>query len=158
MRKVAVLLLWIAAAMGCWFLFVASSSSHEVWLGAAFTVLTVSFSALAWRHMPVSFSPAFGQIPPLLRIPWYVLRDSVEVTLVLAQDILHITPAGSFYRAAAFNCGSGEHSDACAVLTTAGTSMTPSIIILGITGDHLFFHQLQREPLPRMVSELEAPQ
>lgn len=154
----AVLLLWIPAVMGLWLLFVASLSKDELWLGVAFTALTLFLSKLAWSHISAAFSPTLSQLLPLCRVPWYVLRDSIQVTLVLARDIAHRGPAGSFYRAADFECGAGEHKDTRAVLATTATSMTPSIIVLGITEHHMLFHQLQRSPLPRMVSELEAAQ
>lgn len=152
-------LLWIAAAIASWLLFVASSYSfHELWLCAAFTGLTVVMVFLAWRQINVGFAPTLRQLIALWRLPWYVLHDSIEVTAVLMKDALHIRPAGSHFRAAPFASDSGPSDESGVVLATAGTTMTPSIIVLGITGSRFFFHQLERSPVPRMVADIEARQ
>ena len=142
------------AIMGWWLLFTASFSLHELVLGAAFTALTLLVTALAWRGMGVFFTPTLAQVACLWRIPWYVLHDSVEVTLILLKDMTGIQRAGSHFRATGFPCEEGSHDSERVVLATAGTSVTPSIIVLGIAQDRLLLHQLQRSPLPRMIREL----
>lgn len=142
------------AIMGWWLLFTASFSLHELVLGAAFTALTLGVTALAWRGMGVFFAPTVAQVARLWRLPWHVLHDSLEVTLILLKDMTGIRRAGSHFRAVSFPCEAGSNDSERAVLATAGTSVTPSIIVLGIAEDRLLLHQLQRSPLPRMIWEL----
>ena len=140
--------------MGCWIIFVGSFALHELILGAAFTALTLGITALAWRNMGILFRPTFRQVVCLWRIPWYVLHDSVEVSLILAKDMLGIHEAGSHFRAVTFPSDTEKHDIARAVLATTGTTMTPSTIVLGVEDDRLLLHQLQRSPLPKMIADL----
>lgn len=140
--------------MGCWVLFTGSFSLHELVLGAAFTALTLGVTALAWRNMGILFSPTVRQVFCLWRIPWYVLHDSVEVSLILANDMLGFREAGSHFRAVTFPSDTEKHDIARAVLATTGTTMTPSTIVLGVEDDLLLLHQLQRSPLPKMIADL----
>ena len=140
--------------MGCWVLFTGSFSLHELVLGAAFTALTLGVTALAWRNMGILFSPTVRQVFCLWRIPWYVLHDSVEVSLILANDVLGFREAGSHFRAVTFPSDTEKHDIARAVLATTGTTMTPSTIVLGVEDDLLLLHQLQRSPLPKMIADL----
>lgn len=140
--------------MGFWVLFTGSWGLHELILGAAFTVLTLAITALAWRDMGILFRPTLHQVLCLWRVPWYVLHDSVEVSLILAKDILGVREAGSHYRAVTFPSKTGELDVARAALATTGTTMTPSTIVLGVEDDRLLLHQLQRSPLPKMIADL----
>lgn len=150
-----VIILPIVAAMGCWLLFTASFTLHELLLGFAFTILTAIVTSFAWRSMGVLFTPSFNQVLCLWRLPWYVLHDSIEVSMILAKDLVGIR-AGSHLRAARFPSPSDRHSTARAILATTATTMTPSIIVLGIADDYLLLHQLKRSPLPRMITDLEV--
>src|SRR5690348_18432909 len=95
--------------MGCWVLFTGSFSLHELVLGAAFTALTLGVTALAWRNMGILFSPTVRQVICLWRIPWYVLHDSVEVSLVLAKDVFGVREAGSHFRTVMFPSDTEKH-------------------------------------------------
>jgi len=144
----------VIVTMGCWVLFTGSFSLHELVLGAAFTALTLGVTALAWRNMGILFSPTVRQVFCLWRIPWYVLHDSVEVSLILANDMLGFREAGSHFRAVTFPSDIEKHDIARAVLATTGTTMTPSTIVLGVEDDLLLLHQLERSPLPKMIADL----
>lgn len=150
-----VFVLPIVAAMACWLLFTGPFALHELVLGVAFTVFTAVITSLAWRSMGVLFTPSFNQVICLWRLPWYVLHDSVEVTVILLKDFLG-NRAGSHLRATRFPSPSDKHSSARVVLATTGTTMTPSIIVLGVSDHYLLLHQLKRSPLPRMIADLEA--
>lgn len=146
-----------AAIMASWVLFTGSFSIHELVLGAGFTVVTLIVTALAWRDMGVLFTPTLAQVACLWRLPWYVLHDSLEVTVILLKDLAGIRRAGSHFRAVRFPSGSGPHELERTVLAAAGTTVTPSMIVLGIGDDHLFFHQLKRSSVPRMIRDLRDP-
>lgn len=145
--------------MGCWVLFVAAFTPHELLLGAGFTIFTVGVSFLAWREMRIRFWPTPKQIAQTWRIAWYVLHDSFQVTWILLLDLVGTRHAGSLYRAAPFHAGSGAGSgsrrQARAILAVTATSMTPSIIVLGVSDDRIFLHQLKCSPLPSMITKLE---
>lgn len=150
-----VFILPIVAAMALWLLFTGSFALHELVLGGALTILAAAITSLAWRSMGVLFTPSFKQVVCLWRLPWYVLHDSVEVTVILVKDLLG-NRAGSHLRATRFPSPSDRHSSARVVLATTGTTMTPSIIVLGVSDDYLLLHQLKRSPLPQMITDLEA--
>jgi hypothetical protein len=104
--------------------------------------------------MGLLFTPGIRQAACLWRLPWYVLHDSIEVSLVLAKDMFGVQAAGSHYRATPFPFDPERHDSARVVLATTGTTMTPSIIVLGWADNRLLFHQLKRSPLPRMIADL----
>lgn len=159
MRKRSITLaavLSLFVVMGCWILFVATFTIHELLLGAGFAIFSLAVSGLAWHELSVRFRPSIKQLVLLWRVPGYVLRDSYEVTLILVKDILHIRRAGSLYRAAPFSPRPSQHGDAQVVLAITGTTMTPSIIILGYADQRLLLHQLQCSGIPRMIADLEA--
>lgn len=145
----------LLAIMGCWVLFVASLTAHELLLGAGFTILTVGVSYLAWKEMHIRFWPTLKQLARTWRLPWYILHDSYEVTSILFFDLIGARHAGSLYRAAPFYPGSDSRRHARAILAVSATSMTPSIIVLGVSHDRIFLHQLEYSPLPRMIKGLE---
>lgn len=145
----------IVAAVGCWLLFTASFSIHELLLGAASAVLSVIVTSLAWRSMGVLLTPTFSQVICLWRLPWYVLHDTIQVTIILSKDLVGIR-AGSHLRATTFPPPSDKHSSARVILATTGATMTPSMIVLGVGENYILFHQLQRSPIPRMITDLEV--
>lgn len=144
------------AIIALWLLFTGSFNFHELLLGASFTILTLILTALAWRGMGVLFNPTLAQVAQLWRLPWYVLHDSIEVTVILLKDLAGIRRAGSHFRAEPFPSGSGRHERERTVLATAGTTITPSLIVLGIADGHILLHQLQRSPIPRMIRDLRG--
>jgi multisubunit Na+/H+ antiporter MnhE subunit len=157
MNKKAESLVIVPAAivtMGCWVLFTGSFALHELILGAAFSALTLAITGLAWRNMGILFVPTVRQVLCLWRLPWYVLHDSVEVSLILAKDMFGIREAGSHFRAVTFPSDSKEHETSRAVLAVTGPTMTPSTIVLGVADNCLLLHQLQRSPLPQMIADL----
>jgi len=141
------------AIMAFWLLFTGSFDLHELMLGGVFTLVTLILTALAWRDMGVFFIPTLKQLACLWRLPWYVLRDSIQVTIVLLEDITGIRSAGSHFRAVRFPC-SGSRLRERIVLATAGITVTPSTIVLGVTDDHLLYHELKRSPVPQMILDL----
>jgi hypothetical protein len=150
-----VVLLWIAAAVGCWLLFVASSySSHELWLCAPFTALTVLMVHLAWQQVRVGFSPRLRQAIALWRLPWYVLSGTWEMFTILAKDLAGKHP-GSFFRATPFDRAEGRVGDSQVVLATAYTTVAPNFIVIGVSEDKLLFHQVEQSDVPRMIRDIE---
>lgn len=148
----------LLAVMGCWVLFVSTFTIHELLLGTGFTILTVAVSYLAWSEMKIHFWPTPEQVAQTWRVPWYILHDSFEVTWVLLRDLAGTRHAGSLYRAAPFHAGHGTRREARAILAITATTMTPSIIVLGVSKDRIFLHQLECSPIPGMVKKLEAKQ
>jgi hypothetical protein len=91
--------------------------------------------------------------------PWYLVSDTWVVTLVFLKDLLHFSPAGSYYRVCGFE--SSKRNPAVlgrGVLVTIYMTATPNAIVLGIDrqSNRLLFHQLQRTNLPKMARGLGA--
>lgn len=147
----------LLAVMGCWVLFVAAFTVHELLLGAGFTILTIAISSFAWHEMSIRFWPTPKQIITVWRLPWYVLSGSWEMILILARDAAGKTP-GSFFRATLFDHAEGSEGISQRVLATGYTTVAPNFIVIGVTRDHLFFHQIEQSEVPRMIRDLEAAQ
>ena len=67
------------------------------------------------------------------RIPWYMVCDTWVVTLVFFSDLLHLRPAGSYYRVCGFKCSKRDPAIlGRGVLATIYMTATPNSIVLGI--------------------------
>jgi hypothetical protein len=93
------------------------------------------------------------------RIPWYMVCDTWVVTRVFFSDLLHLRPAGSYYRVCGFE--SIKRDPAIlgrGVLATIYMTATPNSIVLGIDPEssRMLFHQLERASLPKMIQALGA--
>ncbi len=153
------LLIAFAVVSALWFVFVGTKALHELEVGFAVAVVTTFFAAFVSRHCAIKgrFRPT--DLLQAWRIPWYVISDIAEITLVLAKDLLHLAPAKSLFRVVPFSPGdTTEVTLGRRVLATAFTTATPSIIVIGVDveGHRMLFHQIRRSHLPIMTKNLGA--
>ncbi len=148
-----------ATVSALWFTFVGTRAAHEMEVGAASAALTVLFCAFARSRSRSRIALQVKDLIQAWRIPWYILSDVWEMTVVLLKDLLHIAPAESLYRVSPF-ATADEDPDHLGrrVLATAYSTATPSIIVIGIDVDQrrMLFHQIKRRDLPSMTKALGA--
>jgi hypothetical protein len=114
---------------------------------------------LVHRSQPNAIKLHWKDVAQGWRIPWYMVSDTCVVTLVFFKDLLHLSPAGSYYRVCGFK--SSKRDPAVlgrGVLATIYMTATPNTIALGIDpqSSRLLFHQLQRTNLPKTARTLGA--
>jgi hypothetical protein len=149
-------LLAVGLALG-WVWLVAGTHLHEMMVGGAVVVAATLFLLLVHRSQPNSIQLHWKDVAQGWRIPWYMVSDTWMVTLVFFKDLLHLSPAGSFYRVCEFKSSKRDPAGR-GVLITIYMTATPNAIVLGIDpqSGRLLFHQLQRTNLPRMARTLGA--
>ena len=86
--------------------------------------------------------------------------DTWVVTLVFFRDLLHLRPAGSYYRVCGFKCSKRDPAIlGRGVLATIYMTATPNTIVLGIDpqSSRMLFHQLQRDQCAQNGPRARSP-
>lgn len=151
-------LLAVSLAIG-WVWLVAGIHLHEMIVGAVVVVVATLFLLLVHRSQPNAIKFHLKDVAQAWRIPWYMVSDTWVVTLVFFKDLLHLGPAGSYYRVCRFKSSKRDLAVlGRGVLATIYMTATPNTIALGIDpqSSRLLFHQLQRTNLPKMARTLGA--
>ncbi len=148
----------VSLAIG-WVWLVATTHLDEMIVGAAVVVLATLFLLLVHRAQANAIQLHWKDVAQGWRIPWYMVCDTGMVTLVLLRDLLHLRPAGSYYRVCGFECSRRDPAIlGRGVLATIYMTATPNSIVLGIDpkSSRMLVHQLERAPVPKMVRALGA--
>ncbi len=151
-------LLAVSLAIG-WVWLVAGTHLHEMMVGAVVVAVATLFLLLVHHSQPNAIRLHWKDVAQAWRIPWYMVSDTWAVTLVLLRDLLHLSPAGSFYRVCNFKSSKLDQAvPGRGVLVTIYMTATPNTIAIGIDPEssRLLFHQLQRTDLPKMARTLGA--
>ena len=85
--------------------------------------------------------------------------DTWVVIRVFLSELLHLRPAGSYYRVCGFKCSKRDPAIlGRGVLATIYMTATPNSIVLGIDpqSSRMLFHQLERASVPKMARALGA--
>ncbi len=154
----SVLLAFLLTAV-LWFAFVGTKNPHELEVGFVSAILAVLFSAFVGRRSQSRISLPLKDLLQAWRIPGYVLSDIWQITVVLAKDLLNISPAKSLFRVCPFALSDDDSINlGRRVLATAYTTATPSIIVIGIDVEQhrMLFHQIERTDIPVMTRALGA--
>lgn len=154
-----VLAVAVVAAPLLWIVFVSSSAIHEMMLGVVTSVATVIFSVLVARESRIDVDLRARDLAQCWRIPWYVLSGVFEITLVLIKDLLHMEPAGNFYRVCGFDSSTHDKLRiGRSVLAVAYTTTAPNFIVIGIdpAQSRMLFHQISRSSVSKMTRALGA--
>jgi multisubunit Na+/H+ antiporter MnhE subunit len=151
-------LMAISLAAG-WVWLVATTHLHEMIVGALVVVLATLFLLLVQRSQPNTVQLRWKDVAQGWRIPWYLVCDIWIVSSIFFKDLLHLRPAGSYYRVCGFKCGKRDPAIlARGVLATIYMTATPNTIVLGIDAEtsRMLFHQLERTSIPKMAHALGA--
>jgi multisubunit Na+/H+ antiporter MnhE subunit len=151
-------LLAIALAIG-WIWLVATTHLHEMIVGAGVVVLATLFLRLVHRSQPNVIQLHWKDVAQGWRIPWYMACDTWVVVLVFLRDLLHVRPAGSYYRVCGFKYSKRDAAIlGRGVLLLIYMTATPNSIVLGIDpqSSRMLFHQLERAGVPEMARALGA--
>ena len=130
-----------------WILFVFGVKGQEMIVGAGSVLLSWLFVWMVRRSTRREFDLRARDLAQAWRIPVYLVRDTAEVTWILLLDLLHIKPAGSYFRVSGFKTAKRDPLRVTRRgLVTLFTSATPSTIVLGVdpAQSRMLFHQLKR--------------
>jgi hypothetical protein len=142
-----------------WIGLVAGTKPHEMLVGAGVVALLTPFAASLLRSDRLRFSFRLEDILQAWRIPWGVLSDCWEITVLLLRDLFAGRRTGSYYRACSFRINRRDPVlIGRSVLAVAYSTMTPNFIVIGIDAQQqqMLFHQLERSSIPKMSQALGA--
>lgn len=142
-----------------WVWLVAGTHLHEMMVGAGVVVLATLFLLLVHKSQPASIQLHWKDVAQGWRIPWYMVCDTWVVILLLLRDLLHLRPAGSYYRVCGFKCSNRNPAIlGRGILATIYMTATPNSIVLGVDpqSSRMLFHQLERANVPKMARDLGA--
>ncbi len=151
--------LTLVVTPGLWILFVGTIHPHELIVGLACSIATILFTVFVcrFRSSELEFRPR--DVMQCWRIPWYIVSDVYEITLVLARDLLHLEPAKSLYRVCGFDTSAHDTLRAArTVLAIAYTTTSPNFIVIGVdpAQSRMLFHQIESSSVPKMTQALGA--
>lgn len=149
----------LASAAFLWIVFAASTSLHEMLVGAACAVATTAFTGLVARTMDIDLELRLRDVGQAWRIPWYVVTGIGEITWIMIKDLLRIAPAENLFRVCGFDASKPDPVRmARTALAIAYTTMAPNFIVLGvdISQSRMLFHQISASEVPRMTANLGA--
>lgn len=160
-RKLALTVLAdLPLAFLLWLLFVGTFASHELLIGLVAIVVAATGRVVIEIQYPAHFSPTVTELLSCWRLPWYVLRGTVDIVLVAAKDLLRIKRAQSLFRTAEFRAGKKEnpHDTARRVLAVLYTTVTPTSVVLGINpkDQKMLFHEIERSGISQLTKALGA--
>lgn len=143
-----------------WLVLVGTFAGPEMLIGAAAALVAAFGLCVVQRAEPTHFGPRISDIAQLIYVPWLIVQDTYQVTLVALCDLLGGRKAVSAFRVASFHAGESHDPRATArrVLATGATTMSPNFMVLGINSrqDELLFHQIKKTPVPQMTKNLGA--
>lgn len=153
------LLLAAGLLVGFWVIFVWTGSLDEDIVGAVAVVASLAFTFAVAKTTGLSVRFKMRDVLQAWRIPWYIVTDVCQVTMVFVKDVLHIAPAGDLFRVCGFDASRHDpvrlgRSTLAVMYTTA----SPSFIVIGIDPEQsrMLFHQIQSSEMPTMTRSLGA--
>jgi hypothetical protein len=150
----AVVALCLAAG---WVWLVAGTHLHEMVIGAVVVVLATLYLNVVRESSQNKIRLEWNDVAQCWRLPWYMVCDTWVVTLVFFGDLLHLRPAGSYYRVCRFKCSQRDPAVlGRGVLATIYMTATPNTIVVGIDPElsRMLFHQIERSSVPEMTQAL----
>ena len=151
--------LCLASIAVLWIVFVGGTRRDETITGAGVLLLSSAFLFLVWRVETLNLELTLQDLAQGWRVPWYILADNCEIVAIFVKDLLQVRKAGSYYRVSGFETSRSDARLAGRrVLAIFYTSMSPSLIVLGIDSrqGRMLFHQLKRSGIPKMTKALGA--
>ena len=149
----------ILLAPALWIGFVATTNPHELLVGVFASVASVAFALFVCRASGTRLTLLPRDLAQSWRVPWYMLSGSVEITLVLLKDLLHLSPAKDLFRVCGFDASNHDPvRGARTVMAVAFTTTAPNFIVVDVdpAQSRMLFHQIERSSVPRMTQALGA--
>ena len=159
LRHPYLFLLSVVLAPTLWIIFVGSVQVHEMLVGTLASMVTVLFTFFVCRSGKTEVTLRARDLVQLWRIPWYILSDGFQITVVAINDLLRIQPAESHYRVCGFDTSAHDPvRKARTVLAVAYSTASPNSIVLGIESStsRMLFHQLKVSEVTEMTKALGA--
>lgn len=142
---------------GEWILLVGGTKTHELLVGLVAVAAAIAFLAAILRTETMELKFTLRDVSTLWRVPGYIVTNSFTLCGVLAKDLLHLEPPGSYYRVSGFKTSKTDPTlVARGVLATAYTTVSPNSIVIGIdyTQSRMLLHQVKRDEVSAMTKQL----
>ena len=147
-----------ALMFGMWLLLVGNLRRAEMLLGLGAALLSAAAAAVAQAANCARFAPHLADMAQGWRIPWYVIKGTWEIFLVLVRH-LFVTTARSLVGSVSFDPGGDDaHSAGRRALAVVMMTVPPNTIAIGIDRKKhaLILHEFRRGAVPIMALKLGA--
>lgn len=141
---------------GMWILFVGNSSRSELVVGAICALLGAISDALVKASGFGRFYVRPQELMQSLLVPWYILRDTVNVTVDSMRRALGGEGRSRWLELPYQRTKDVESDRADRALATALTTMSPNDIVVGIDRKkrRIYIHQLMPRPASLLLKHL----
>lgn len=132
--KIAVLsILWWAALLGLWLLFVDSSAIPEVVAGIGAAVIGAAAAGVVRSQRSQRFHPLIRWLRYAWQLPWRVVVDCAVVLAALWRRLALRQPVQGKFRTVPLNTGGADPTSAAwRAFVVAATSVAPNTFVVGI--------------------------
>lgn len=143
-----------------WLVFVGTFVKWEMLVGMAVSIVGALAICIVQRADREHFHPRLRDLVQIARVPWLLVQDTWVILWSATRDLLGGRKSVSAFRVAQFEAGSLDdpRDTARRVLAVGYNTMTPNCIIFGINTreKHMLFHQVERQPIPKLMKVLGA--
>jgi multisubunit Na+/H+ antiporter MnhE subunit len=153
---------WAVLSMALWLAFTTTINKSQAVVGLGTSIIAATAGEIVRARIPVGFRPRLRWFRHAVRLPWSIVKDTATVLAVLANHVTGRKRVRGQWRAVPFPHGSPQDHEAGArrALVTAGVTMTPNTVVVGVDADRdeLLVHQLFSAPedLLRLLGRDEA--
>jgi multisubunit Na+/H+ antiporter MnhE subunit len=141
---------WWGGFTSVWLLLVDTSSTPEVLMGMAATVIAAAAAEVVRSRGLAPLHPRLQWLRSVCRLPGRVLLDCWIVIVALCRELVRSQPTRGVFRAVPFRAGGADAGSAAQrALVTMAISLTSNTYVIGIDRDAnmILIHQLVRQPL-----------
>ncbi len=141
-----------------WLIFAASLNAEELAFGTFAAAAGLLAFQVSTRAEPLCFSPPFLALLQAWRLPALIFHGIWILAEELARTIRGKRRRSAFRLAPFHATGTGSRSAAKRALAITFGTLPPNSLIVGIDrkSSVILFHQLRKEPLPRIVRRVES--
>ena len=141
---------WWVLSMLLWLLFTSTLNRAEAVVGVGASMIAATAAEVARAKTAFGFRPRLRWFRHTVRLPWSIVKDTWTVFAVLAAHATGRRRVRGQLRAVRFHHGRPGDPVASArrALVTAGVTMSPNTIVVGVDPDRddLLVHQLSAAP------------
>jgi multisubunit Na+/H+ antiporter MnhE subunit len=153
--------LWVslwAFLFVAWLIFAASLNAQEWAFGTLAAAAGVLAFQVSTRAEPLCFNPRLQTLFQAWRLPALILQGTWILIEELAKTVQGRPGHSAFHLASFHATGAESRSAARRALAIVFGTLPPNSLIIGIDrkSGAILFHQLRKEPLPRIVRRVES--
>jgi len=141
-----------------WLSFAASLNAEEWVFGTLAATAGVLAFQVSTRAEPLCFAPSFQALLQAWRLPSLILHGTWILVEELSRTIQGKRRHSGFRLASFHATAAGKTAAARRALAILFGTLPPNSLVIGIDRESgvILFHQLRKEPLPRIVRRVES--